>query len=182
MQESGLNPNISNSLEDIKNLPDTHADQLTELQKGLNAQKQQILNNHAQQGQRLANELNQNSVYFKKDTQNQLQDFMNQQQEQQQTFANQQQIPLARTSFEKIAPTTSGIAYTGHGLMGAYDIASLMHGNVIPSAAHGLYGIVRSPLTQKALLQGYGVGRNIAPYLPTQAANLQQYMNQGGQQ
>jgi hypothetical protein len=189
MQESRLNPNISGQLEDIKNLPNKHSEQLSDLQNGLNSQKQQILNNHTQQGRQLSNELTQNSIYFKKDTQSKLQDFMNEQQQQaqqltqqqeqvQQAFNQQQQIPLARTSFEKVAPTTSGIGYAGHEAMGVYGTASLMHGNVIPAAAHGLYAVGRSPLTQKALLQAYGAGRQIPQ-------SLYQYMlNQGiqGQQ
>ena len=175
MQESGLNPNISSNLENIRNLPVQHAQQIQNLKNNIDAQKQQLLQNQTINQQTLQQNLVKQMQGFEQGQANDLQSFM-----------ESQQIPLARTSFEKAVPTSSGMANAGNLLMGGYDIASLIHGNLIPVATHAGYNIVRSPLVQKALLEAYMKGQNMAPKItpyttPLSASAIQQQINKGGQ-
>ena len=182
-QEAGLGQKISNDLEGIKSIPDKHAQQKLDLENGLAKQKQQILNKHAQQMKQLQDELTGNTVDLNRQNAGNLSDFTNNQSNELNIFNQNQQIPLARTSFDKFSP--SSVESTLSGFASPFTVGSALFGHPQALIGHALYSGARSPLTQKALLQGYGkiLGMGgINPYLPQTTINAyQQYMNNQGQ-
>ena len=169
-KEAGLGQDISSNLENIKSLPDTHAQQLNDLKSTNDAAKQQLLDTHATNSQQLKDSLVKKKY-----------DFMNQQQQQQQVFNENQALPLAMTSFNKFSPSSTESTISG--FASPFTIGSAIFGHPHALIGHALYSGARSPLTQRAILEAYMNGRNIAPYVPTAVNTLSQYMQQpqGGQ-
>jgi hypothetical protein len=167
-QDAGLGQGISGHLENIKSLPDVHAQQLDDLNNSLNTGRQQLLDKHAADLQNIQ----QNLVKQKYD-------FLNQQQQEKDIFNQGQALPLAMTSFNKFSP--SATESTLSGFASPFTITPALMGHPQALIGHALYSGARSPLTQRAILEAYMNGRNIAPYLPSAGNILSQYM-QGGQQ